>query len=136
MRKAKSKYEASVENFDKGRYDSCVSEAYYACFQTVVALMVVRGVSEKKHTHVRGFVNKELARPGLIEIRFSRFYNELLDNRELADYNQSVEFGREECIGLKEHTSEFMQQIINLINKEINEKEGIKFSAMGVFGDE
>lgn len=48
LRKAKAKYESAQRNFEADSYDTCVSDLYYACFDTVVALMVVRNVVEKK----------------------------------------------------------------------------------------
>jgi uncharacterized protein (UPF0332 family) len=40
---------------------------YYSAFQTVTALLIIRGDMINKHTHVRGFVNKELALKGFID---------------------------------------------------------------------
>jgi uncharacterized protein (UPF0332 family) len=45
-----------------------------------------------KHTHVRGFVNKELAYKGLINKDQAKLYNKLMEYRSDADYNNEVFF--------------------------------------------
>lgn len=81
LSKSKSNYESAVSDFNAGRYDTCVSGLYYSCFQAVIALMALKGQSESKHTYVRAFVNKELARTGLLKKELVKFYNKLMEDR-------------------------------------------------------
>ena len=34
LRKAKEKFESAIDDLQKGRYDSCISNLYYSAFQT------------------------------------------------------------------------------------------------------
>jgi uncharacterized protein (UPF0332 family) len=119
LKKSENNYNSALDDFNAGRFDTCVSGLYYSCFQAVVALMSVRGVVEKKHTHVRSFVNKELSRTGLISIELAKFYNRLLDEREDADYSSSEILDKEAVMLLKANTEVFLQRIVELINKEM-----------------
>lgn len=123
LHKSKSNYESAISDFNAGRYDTCVSGLYYSCFQSVVALMISKGQSERKHTNVRAFVNKELARKGLLEKRLVKFYNKLMEDRSDADYSPAVIFEENAVSILKDLTSEFNQELIKLIDKESQENE-------------
>jgi uncharacterized protein (UPF0332 family) len=80
--------------------------------------MILRGLTETKHTHVRGFVNKELVLKGLIEKRLVKFYNKLMEDRSDADYSPSISFDENAVNVLKELTFEFNQGILQLIENE------------------
>lgn len=57
LRKAKQKFETAEYTLSKGFLDSCVSDLYYSAFQTVIALMVLKGESSSKHVRVRQWAN-------------------------------------------------------------------------------
>jgi uncharacterized protein (UPF0332 family) len=54
LQKAEEKLNSAKDDFQAGRYDSCISNTYYSAFQTVTALLIIRGDMINKHTHVRG----------------------------------------------------------------------------------
>lgn len=62
LRKSKQKSNSAKDDYKNERYDSCIGNLYYSAFQTVSALLISRGDYLNKHTHVRAFVNKELAK--------------------------------------------------------------------------
>ena len=90
LRKSEEKYESAVDDFAKGRYDSCVSNLYYSAFQAMTAYMIQEGVLVNKHKQVRSFVNRDLANKGLISRESARLYNRLMDLRSDADYDIAV----------------------------------------------
>lgn len=90
LRKAKEKFESAVDDLQKGRYDSCISNLYYSAFQTVTAYMIAQGQATSKHTHARAYVNRELANAGLISKESAKLYNRLMDDRSDADYNVEI----------------------------------------------
>lgn len=122
LKKSKNNYESALSDFNAGRYDTCVSGLYYSCFQSVIALMISRRQSERKHTHVRAFVNKELARKGLLEKRLVKFYNKLMEDRSDADYSPTKFFEEDAVRILLDLTVEFNTALIDLIEKEMSEK--------------
>jgi len=83
--------------------------------------MILKGQRETKHTHVRAFVNKELAQKGLIENRLVKFYNKLMEDRSDADYSPSITFEKDAVEVLVDLTIEFKDAIIKLIEKESSE---------------
>lgn len=116
LKKSRNNYESALSDFIAGRYDTCVSGLYYSCFQSTVALMISRGLTASKHTTVRAFVNKELARKGLMDIKLVKFYNKLMEDRSDADYSPSVIFEESGVGMLKDLAAEFNETIIKLID--------------------
>jgi uncharacterized protein (UPF0332 family) len=118
LRKAAEKLESAKDDFKAARYDSCISNLYYSAFQTVTALLIVRGDLLSKHTHVRAFVNRELASKGLIDKSLAKLYNKLMDLRSDADYNSDVFFDREIANDLLIGVDQFNKAIITIIENQ------------------
>jgi uncharacterized protein (UPF0332 family) len=106
LSKAKGKFRSAELSFREDLFDSAVSDLYYSAFQTVCALMVLRGLSIKKHTHVGGFVNKELGLKGIVPLELVKMYNILMTSREDADYKPNVF-----------HEKEYVEEVIEKVNK-------------------
>lgn len=43
LQKAAENFASAKDNYQAGRYDSCISSLYYSAFQTVTSLLVIRG---------------------------------------------------------------------------------------------
>ncbi|KPV45754.1 hypothetical protein AN477_01695 [Alicyclobacillus ferrooxydans] len=115
LRKSEEKYESALDDFSKGRYDSCVSNLYYSAFQATTAYMIQQGVLANKHRQVRSFVNKELAKTGLITRESAKLYNRLMDQRSDADYDVQL-FEEDEAEGLLTGTKKLLDEIHRLID--------------------
>lgn len=111
LKKANEKYLSASDDYKSGRYDSCIGNLYYAAYQTVTAYMISKGQLAKKHTHVRAFVNKELARKGLITREAAKVYNQLMDDRSDADYNFDIIFDRTDAKVMMEGVKAFCDEI-------------------------
>lgn len=114
LRKAKEKYESATDDFDKERYDSCISNLYYSSFQTLSAYMISKGQFVSKHTQARAYVNKELANKRLISKESARLYNALMDDRSDADYDIES-FDAEEAKTMLDGVRHFNDEILQLM---------------------
>ncbi|WP_367755372.1 HEPN domain-containing protein [Ammoniphilus sp. 3BR4] len=119
LRKAKEKLSSAKDDYKSGRYDSCISNLYHSAFQTVSALLIIRGEYINKHTHVRGFVNKELANKGFITKESAKLYNKLMDYRSDADYNSEVFYDRNLAKEVLKGVEQFNLEIEKFIEKEL-----------------
>jgi uncharacterized protein (UPF0332 family) len=119
LRKAAEKLASAKDDYKSARYDSCISNLYYSAFQTVTSLLIARGDLLSKHTHVRAFVNRELASRGLLDKSLAKMYNKLMDLRSDADYNSDVFFDQEIAKELLIGVEQFNEAIMELIKKQI-----------------
>ena len=108
--KSQGKFRSAELSFREGLYDSAVSDLYYSAFQTISALMVLRGVSIHKHTYVRSYINKELGLKGIVSLDLVKMYNILMTSREDADYKPNVF-----------HDKEFVSDLLNKVKRWNNE---------------
>jgi len=118
LRKAHEKLLSAKDDFKAGRYDSCIGNLYYSAFQTVTSLLLIQGILINKHTHVRGFVNKELANKGLLNKDQAKLYNKLMEYRSDADYNNEVFFEKDIAEELLYGVEAFNESIKILISKD------------------
>jgi len=118
LTKAQGSYSSASTDLSNEIYDRAISSLYYSAFQTVTALMLIRGIRSKSHTHVRSYVNNELIKPGHVPIQLGKMYNILMDMRGDADYSDTVTFSRSQVEELCGVIKEFNQLIITIIDKE------------------
>lgn len=119
LRKAAQNLASAKDDYKSDRYDSCISSLYYSAFQTVTALLIIRGEAFSKHTQVRAFVNRDLANTGLIPTTFAQMYNQLMDFRFDADYSSdNIFLDPEIAKELLSGVEQFNNEIIKLIEKE------------------
>jgi uncharacterized protein (UPF0332 family) len=104
--------DSAKDDYKNERYDSCIGNLYYSAFQTVSALLIAKGDYLNKLTHVRAFVNKELAKNRLISRDAAKMYNKLMDYRSDADYNNEFFFDKSKA--------EEMLTAVEQFNNEVN----------------
>lgn len=114
LRKSAAALRSAKASLEVASCDRAVSDLYYSAFQAAVALMIIRKETSTKHTHVRAFVNRELANKGLLPVELAKMYNKLMDLRDEADYSPEYEVSRESVIELIPVVEKF-----NLIMEEL-----------------
>lgn len=115
LRKAEDKLKGAQRALEDQRYDDCVSDSYFACFQSVLSYMIIKGEAGKKHQLVRQWVNKELALKSLLPIRLSRHFNYLMDCRAEADYSTTKEFIHRQAADILVESADFLDHMKSLI---------------------
>lgn len=115
LKKSKQKLDSAKDDYKNERYDSCIGNLYYSAFQIVSALLIARGDYLNKHTHVRAFVNKELAKNNLISKEGAKMYNKLMDFRSDADYNNEFFFDKEKAEEMLNAVEEFNIEVKSLL---------------------
>ena len=87
LQEAKSMLVVAKANLDQGFYSTTVNRAYYAVFYSANALLSSRGIFRKKHSSVMSEFRKEFIKTQEIDVEFSNFYGQLMDDRHAADYD-------------------------------------------------
>lgn len=100
--------------------ESTVNRIYYAMFHAVNALLIAKGLSSSKHSGVRALFNREIVNTGLLEKQWGRFYSELFNSRQEADYMDFVEFKQEDVELWLEKAGRFIDEIEVVVTKIIS----------------
>lgn len=72
---------------DVGMTDkTAVNRLYYACFHATRAVLYDREYAPKTHKGIKVLIGKELVQNGELARADGRFFNQMYDHREQADY--------------------------------------------------
>ncbi|HEY4611403.1 MAG TPA: HEPN domain-containing protein [Bacteroidota bacterium] len=71
-----------------------MNRIYYAAFYAVSAALLDRQASFKKHSGVRAAFHQEFVKPGLLDIKWGKFYDRLFEDRQEGDYIALINFER------------------------------------------
>ena len=86
MGRADEVLEVARSNFELGHPQDAVNRLYYACFYAVSALLLLEGMQSSKHKGVRNLFDLHWIRSGRLPQQMGSFYRELMDARQVADY--------------------------------------------------
>lgn len=122
LMRAKETLEDAEILFDNDRRFSTVNRVYYAMFYAVNGLLLTKGLNSSKHSGVLSLFNKEFVNKGIVDKELGRFYNEMFEFRQKADYKDLVKFeGRDVKLWIKKGVS-FVGKINDLAESLMEEK--------------
>jgi len=109
--------------FQMDSLHSSVNRIYYSIFYSVNALLLTRGLASSKHSGVRSLFLKEFVNKGKVEKTLGRFYSEMFKRRQTGDYEDLVEFKREDVDEWLKKAEEFVTKIEEVTLKMIEEQK-------------
>jgi len=104
-----------VEN---GLYNTAVNRLYYACFYAVTSLLVKNGIESHRHAGVRQMFGLHFVKKGLIDTELAKFYTDLYDKRQTSDYDDFIDFSKEDALSLIPTAKELISEIRKLLEKK------------------
>lgn len=116
FRRALDTYEEAIILASNNRWNAVINRLYYACFYSVIALLLKRNIETQTHDGARIQFGLHFVKNGLIEKSFGRLYTKLFDFRQKGDYGDMFDFDEETTMPLIGQVKEFLSQIENLIN--------------------
>ncbi|MHB8907914.1 MAG: HEPN domain-containing protein [Syntrophales bacterium] len=93
-----------------------VNRIYYAMFYAVSALAFAHGFTTVSHNQLRGYFNREFVKTGLIATQHGKAYGLAFDSRKKGDYDDLVEFEKEQVNEMLCEATEFLHIINQLVN--------------------
>ncbi len=115
MERAREALDAASLLLQAGHLTAYVNRLYYACFYAVSALLVTRGISTSRHSHLRSLLHRDFVKTGLIPTELGRHFDRLFSNRQEGDYADFVVFQADEVRPWLEQTAAFVDFIDGLI---------------------
>ena len=110
LREARTLLDADLPN-------GAVSRAYYAVFHLMRAAVISRGADPRTHAGTLRLFNLHIARPGELPA-FNKLVSGLQRSRELADYEATVSFTRDEAQSLVSDAETFDSAVRALLARE------------------
>ncbi|MBE0477816.1 HEPN domain-containing protein [Candidatus Aerophobetes bacterium] len=109
--------------FEHASLFSTVNRIYYAIFYQVVALLLTKDLTSKKHTGIRSLFNKEFVKTEIIQEELAEFYNRMFEFRQKDDYGDFVEFEKQKVKEWLNKTENFINRIEEVIENLTQEKK-------------
>ena len=113
---SKEKIEGGIDAYRRGNYGQVLSSLYYGYFHLVKALLYQKGFDPKSHEGVYPMLNLHFIKPGTLDKKFSRLFEQLHKAREIADYNPlAPKYDRGDVSGYIRTFSEVVPGVIGLM---------------------
>ncbi|MGB9715228.1 MAG: HEPN domain-containing protein [Thermodesulfovibrionales bacterium] len=114
---SREKIEAVIDAYKRGNYGQVLSSMYYAYFHIIKALLYKKGFDPKSHEGVYTMMNLHFIKSGILNKKFSRFFERLHKNREIADYNPvAPKFDKKDADMFINEFAELTPEILRLLN--------------------
>lgn len=100
------------------KLDLAVNRIYYSIFHMLSALALKFEFSTSKHQQLIAWFNKEFVKTGTIDKKYGSIVHKAYDKRTKGDYDDFVEFSKEEISELFEEAKDFISVIEKYIDKQ------------------
>ncbi|NJD04226.1 MAG: HEPN domain-containing protein [Ruminiclostridium sp.] len=86
--KARDRYEDGLVLKNMDRYESAANRLYYALFHTANAVLALKDAASNRHRGVKTLFDMHFIKTGLLDKKYSKLYNIVLEVREDSDYEE------------------------------------------------
>ena len=112
------RYKKALETVDEVQtlinnklWNLAVNRSYYACYYAVSALLAGIKVYPKSHAGVMQMFSLHFVKTGQFSISESQFYQTLIEMRQDADYEDFVDYEKDDVVPLIEPARAFIKKI-------------------------
>ena len=96
-------------------FESAVSRLYYACFYAACALLIKHEIETDTHRAVKTMLSLKFVKTGLLDQKHIKTYSDLLNGRQLSDYEDFYYQDKESYDNYKDKALEFTEAVKKLI---------------------
>ena len=99
-----------------GFYNAAVNRLYYACYYSVMALLLKRNIVARTHQGVKQMFSLHFIANNKIDRQYAVFYGRLFNDRISGDYDDFVQYDEEMIVALRPLAEEFIAVIKDVLN--------------------
>ena len=96
-------------------WSTAVNRLYYACYYAVIALLVSKEIKAQTHNGVRYMFGLHFIKTGIIQKELGKFYSDIFDKLQTGDYDDFVDFSKDEVIEMISPAQQLIDEIEKLI---------------------
>ncbi|MBI5187932.1 MAG: HEPN domain-containing protein [Nitrospirae bacterium] len=113
---AREKAESAIDAYKRGNYGQVISSLYYSYFHIIKAILYKKGFDPVSHEGVYALLNLHFVKSGVLDKGYSRLFERLHKNREIADYNPiAPKFDKKDADNFVIELSDLTPEIIGII---------------------
>jgi uncharacterized protein (UPF0332 family) len=99
-------------------WNTAVNRLYYACYYAVSALLLAKNINTKSHKGARQMFGLHYGKTGIIDKALAKFFTDLYDMRQTGDYDDFIEYSKEDILDLLKPANDFISQAEEILTKE------------------
>jgi uncharacterized protein (UPF0332 family) len=84
--KARDRYDDGMVLKNMDRYESAANRLYYSLFHTANAVLALKDAASSRHRGVKTLFDMHFIKTGIMDRKYSKLYNTVLEVREDSDY--------------------------------------------------
>jgi uncharacterized protein (UPF0332 family) len=81
-------------------WNTVVNRLYYACYYAVTALLIKNEINAQTHAGVRQMFGLHFIKTGIFIKDSGKFYSDIFDMRQTGDYDDFVDFDKDDVLDL------------------------------------
>ncbi|AEK73473.1 hypothetical protein GQS_07885 [Thermococcus sp. 4557] len=109
--------------YEHGKYRDAISRAYYSMFHSARALLLIKGITPKKHSGTLSMLGMSYIKEGLLDEYYGKALTKAFQMRSQADYNVMYTPSREEAEEILDLALEFLEKAQELVSGWIRGEE-------------
>ncbi|MCF6356288.1 MAG: HEPN domain-containing protein [Draconibacterium sp.] len=115
LEKSERTFQEAKSLSDSGFWNGAANRLYYSCFYEVIALLAKDNVNALTHNGVRVEFFKRYVKTEILSRDFSNFYSNIMGKRQESDYDDFLEFSKNDIKPLFPKTIVFINGIKELL---------------------
>jgi len=123
LEKAQTAITHAESNARMGYWEVTANRLYYAAYYAVSALLIHHGHAAQTHNGVIQLFGLHFIKPGIVDRRFGKLYNQLFTLRLTGDYNDSYTLEEEDVVPLIAPARELIEAISTLAREMLDDRE-------------
>lgn len=97
-------------------WNTSVNRLYYACYYAVIALLISKKINAQTHAGVRQMFGLHFVKTGMIDKELGKFYSDIFDKRQAGDYDDFIDFSKDEVTSMIPPARKLIGAIENILN--------------------
>ena len=99
-------------------WNTVINRLYYACYYAVIALLISKDIKTQTHAGVRQMFGLHFIKTGLIDKESGSFFSNIFDKRLTGDYNDFIDYTKEDILELINPAKDFIEEIQKLLDRK------------------
>jgi len=111
LNRADDAFDEALILAENKRWNAVINRLYYACFYSVIALLLENQIETDSHDGARNQFGLHFVKTGKIEKNFGKLFSKLFDYRQKGDYGDLFDFDAEIAEPLIPQVEQFILEI-------------------------
>lgn len=118
LEKSEKTFQDAELLLERDSFASAINRYYYAAFHAIRALLATRELDSPKHSGVISLFNREFIKTNLLSKKASKTITKVFDLRSNADYEDYIQFEKQEVLSVRENVRELLDEITAYLSRE------------------